>query len=138
MPAVDNTPYNVNRKVATFGDYCNNIDAEESELKKTKRSAIKNDAEVKQVPGNRTHKFNKVTRKIDDLSPAEVEDDIESIEDLKETWQPYLRSVQFDKMDGSGLEGIKTRKKLIELSKKGGDIGILALSILELRKKNLV
>lgn len=85
MPVGDNTPYNVNRKIATFNDYCDNLPSEKEELDKIKRTTSKNDTEMKQVPGNRTHKFNRVTRKIDDLSPAEVNDKIDSIEELEES-----------------------------------------------------
>lgn len=84
MPVGDNTPYNVNRKVATFNDYCDNLPSEKEDLDKIKRTTIKNDTEMKQVPGNRTHKFNRVTRKIDDLSPAEINDKIDSIESIEE------------------------------------------------------
>ena len=80
----DNQPtFNVNRKIANFGDFSANIDAEKEELKKVKRSTIPN-SEVQQHLGNKKLKFNKITRKLDDLSPDEVTDNIDAIEELQE------------------------------------------------------
>ena len=76
--------YNVNRKVATFGDFSNNIESEKEELKKVRRSTKPN-SEDQQHIGNSRYKFNKVTRKMDDLSPAEVQDKLDSIDELEET-----------------------------------------------------
>jgi type I site-specific restriction-modification system R (restriction) subunit len=81
MDNVDN--YNVNRKVSTFGDFCDKIGAEQEELKDVKRSYSKN-SERQQFPKNSKFKFNKVTRKMDDLSPEEVDDDINAIEESTE------------------------------------------------------
>jgi hypothetical protein len=77
--------YNVNRKVATFGDFSNNIESEKEELKKVRRSTVPNSDEHQQHIGNGRYKFNKVTRKMDDLSPEEVQDKLDSIEELDET-----------------------------------------------------
>jgi hypothetical protein len=77
--------YNVNRKVATFGDFSNNIESEKEELKKVRRSTVTNSDEHQQHIGNGRYKFNKVTRKMDDLSPAEVQDKLDSIDELEET-----------------------------------------------------
>lgn len=75
----DNTPtYNTNRKVYNFKDYFNYLKEEESELKKMNRNKL-NEPETKQHIGNRTHKFNKITRKIDDLSPNEIKDKLDDI-----------------------------------------------------------
>ena len=81
MDNVDN--YNVNRKVSTFGDFCDKIGAEQEELKDVKSSYSKN-SERQQFPKNSKFKFNKVTRKMDDLSPEEVDDDIDAIEEVTE------------------------------------------------------
>lgn len=81
----DSTPtFNVNRKIANFKDFLANTEAEEEELKKIQRSNTPNSADQKQIIGNKKYKFNKTTRKIDDPSPDEIEDDINSIEELKE------------------------------------------------------
>ena len=77
--------YNVNRKVVTFGDFTNNIESEKEELKKVRRSTNPNSDEHQQHIGNGRYKFNKVTRKMDDLSPAEVQDKLDSIDELEET-----------------------------------------------------
>lgn len=72
MTYKDNTPtYNVNRKVVNFGDFCKTC--EEPKLKKMKRQTTTN-SERQNLPGNFKAKFNPVTRKIDNLSPAEVDD----------------------------------------------------------------
>ena len=77
--------YNVNRKVVTFGDFSNNIESEKEELKKVRRSTVPNTPDGQQHIGNGRYKFNKVTRKMDDLSPAEVQDKLDSIDELEET-----------------------------------------------------
>ena len=76
--------YNVNRKVVTFGDFTNNIESEKEELKKVRRSTNPNSDEHQHI-GNGRYKFNKVTRKMDDLSPAEIEDKLNSIDELEES-----------------------------------------------------
>ena len=77
--------YNVNRKVATFGDFSNNIESEKEELKKVRRSTVPNTPDGQQHIGNSRYKFNKVTRKMDDLSPKEVQDKLDAIDELEET-----------------------------------------------------
>ncbi len=84
MPYKDNTPtFNVNRKVVNFKDFLSNIEAEKEELKKVRRSTKPN-SEDQQHIGNSRYKFNKATRKMDDLSPAEIEDKINSVQ-IKES-----------------------------------------------------
>lgn len=76
----DNTPtFNVNRKVANFKDFCS--DCEENKLKGIKRSTKRNSPDEHQVIGNGKHKFNSVTRKLDDLSPDMVDDRLDELED---------------------------------------------------------
>ena len=77
--------YNVNRKVVTFGDFTNNIESEKEELKKVKRSTVSNTDDQQQHIGNGRYKFNKVTRKMDDLSPEEVQDKLDAIDELEES-----------------------------------------------------
>ena len=80
MTYKDITPtYNVNRKVVNFGDFCKTC--EEPKLKKMKRQTTPNSDERQKLPGNFKQKFNPVTRKIDNLSPAEVEDRLEELEE---------------------------------------------------------
>jgi len=84
MTYKDNTPtYNVNRKVVNFGDFCKTC--EEPKLKKMKRQTTPNSDERQKLPGNFKQKFNPVTRKIDNLSPAEVDDRLDRLEELEES-----------------------------------------------------
>ena len=76
--------YNVNRRVANFGDFTANIGAEKEELKKVRRSTKPN-SEDQQHIGNTRYKFNKVTRKMDDLSPDQIEDKIDAIDEFEGT-----------------------------------------------------
>ena len=85
MTYKDNQPtFNVNRKVVNFKDFSVNPNAEKEELKKMDRQNKPN-SEDQQHIGNSRYKFNKTTRKMDDLSPAEIEDKIEAIEDFEGT-----------------------------------------------------
>lgn len=112
----DNQPtYNANRNIANFGDFNANIDAEKEELEKIKRATTPN-SERQQHLGNKNLKFNKVTRKLDDLSPDEVNDNIDAIEDLKER-------VDFP----IGLRG-----DIQQLSTRNDEIGTLAKALLYL------
>ena len=76
MPYNQNDPnyQTKNSRISSFNDFNLNIDKEKAELKKMKMSTIKNDSELHRIPGNRKFKFNKVTHKIDDISPDEIND----------------------------------------------------------------
>ena len=74
--------YNINRKVVNFKDFDSN--SEKDELEKVQRSTIPNSDEKQQHIGNRRFKFNKVTRKMDDLSPAEIQDNLDAIDELED------------------------------------------------------
>ena len=83
MTYKENTPtFNVNRKVVNFKDFLSDPKGEETDLKKVRRSTKPN-SEDQQHVGNSRYKFNKTTRKMDDLSPAEIDDSIESIEEFE-------------------------------------------------------
>ena len=85
MTYKDNTPtFNVNRKVVNFKDFSANPNAEKEELKKMDRQNKPNTDNQQKNMANSRYKFNNTTRKMDDLSPAEIEDKIESIEGLEE------------------------------------------------------
>ncbi len=80
MPYKDNTPtFNVNRKVVNFKDFLANKESEKEELKKVRRSTDPNSEEQQHI-GNSRYKYNKVTHKMDDLSPDMIDDKIDSIE----------------------------------------------------------
>jgi hypothetical protein len=84
MPYKDINPtYNVNRKVANFGDFTSNIDAEKEKLKKVKRSFTPNSDRQQFVRNSRTE-YNPVTHKLTDYTEGEVEDKIKAIEELEE------------------------------------------------------
>ena len=85
MTYKDNTPtFNVNRKVVNFKDFSANPNAEKEELKKMDRQNKPNTDDQQKNMANSRYKFNHTTRKMDDLSPAEIEDKIEAIEGLEE------------------------------------------------------
>ena len=85
MTYKDNTPtFNVNRKVVNFKDFSANPNAEKEELKKMDRQNKPNTDDQQKNMANSRYKFNNTTRKMDDLSPAEIEDKIDAIEELEE------------------------------------------------------
>ena len=86
MTYKDNTPtFNVNRKVVNFKDFSSNPNAEKEELKKMDRQNKPNTDDQQKNMANSRYKFNHTTRKMDDLSPAEIKDKIEAIDELEET-----------------------------------------------------
>jgi hypothetical protein len=89
MPYKDSNPnYNVNRKVANFGDFTSNIDAEKEKLKKVKRSFTPNSDKQQFVRNSRTE-YNPVTHKLTDYTEGEVEDKIKAIEELEDTNESF-------------------------------------------------
>ena len=85
MTYKDNTPtFNVNRKVVNFKDFSANPNAEKEELEKMDRQNKPN-TDDQQKNANSRYKFNNTTRKMDDLSPAEIKDKIDAIEELEES-----------------------------------------------------
>lgn len=106
--------YNVNRKVVTFGDFTNNIESEKEELKKVRRSTNPNSDEHQQHIGNGRYKFNKVTRKMDDLSPKEVQDKLDAIEDLEETNESIVKYIKLFE-NFNNLESFNESKESLEI-----------------------
>jgi len=85
MTYKENTPtFNVNRKVVNFKDFSANPNAEKEELKKMNRQNKPNTDDQQKNMANSRYKFNNTTRKMDDLSPAEIKDKIDAIEGLEE------------------------------------------------------
>ena len=85
MTYKDNTPtFNVNRKVVNFKDFSANPNAEKEELEKMDRQNKPNTDDQQKNMANSRYKFNHTTRKMDDLSPTEIEDKIDAIEELEE------------------------------------------------------
>ncbi len=84
MTYKDNTPtYNVNRKVANFGAFSSNLEAEKEKLNKVKRSFQPN-SDRQNFLANTRNEFDTVTRKITALTQDEVEDRILSLDELEE------------------------------------------------------
>lgn len=76
----DNTPtFNVNRRIDTYKDFINNKQKEKEELEKMDRTEIPNSDTNHQIIGNKRHKYNKVSHKIDDISPEEIDDKLDTI-----------------------------------------------------------
>jgi hypothetical protein len=78
-----NTPNYKSKNVNNFSDFLDNIDSEKTELKDLKRSINPNSDNNQKYPKNSKFKFNKVTRKMDDLSLDEIDDKIDSISESK-------------------------------------------------------
>ena len=117
MPYKDNTPtYNVNRKVANFGDFTSNIDAEKEKLKKVKRSFTPNSDKQQFVRNSRTE-YNPVTHKLTDYTEGEVEDKIKAIEELEGTNESFDGTLVKKSID----EIIDDILSKFEFSEKGND-----------------
>jgi hypothetical protein len=115
--------YNVNRKVATFGDFSNNIQSEEEELAKMNRQNKPNSDEHQKNMSNSRYKFNKVTHKMDDLSPSEIQDKLNAIDELEETNELF----NFDK---------KFKDKSLNLLKSEIDSSFKEVAVVNFGDKN--
>lgn len=90
-------PYNPNdpnyqtkmSRVMSFNDFEQEKTEELDELKKMKRN-FKKRGELNSVPGERKHKYNRVTHKIDDLSSEEVLDKIDALEENHHNVENYM------------------------------------------------
>jgi methyl-accepting chemotaxis protein len=117
MPYKDSNPtYNVNRKVANFGDFTSNIDAEKEQLKKVKRSFTPNSDRQQFVRNSRTE-YNPVTHKLTDYTEGEVEDKIKAIEELEESTNERLSG---DALYAIGDSFNKVNQELELLNKRLG------------------
>jgi hypothetical protein len=90
----DNTPNFQTKlsKLTHFNDFMNHAEEEKDELKKVRRSFTKNAEGTGTDIGNKTkYKYNRVTRKMDDDSLPEIQDDIKALDDLgaKDTNHKY-------------------------------------------------
>jgi len=85
MTYKDNQPtFNVgNRKVVNFKDYLQNKDAEKAKLTKADLQSKPN-SEDQQHLGNTRTEYNPVTHKLTDYSVDEIEDTLDSMEELEE------------------------------------------------------
>ena len=99
MTYKENTPtFNVNRSVVNFNDFCKTC--EEPKLKKMKRQRKPNTADTQQHIGNFNQKFNPVTRKIDNLSPVEVDDRLDQLkESTEDSFGKYVDTELLEKIE---------------------------------------
>lgn len=81
-----NTPtYNTkNSRIQNFMDF--DKKSEKEELLDVKRSFTKNDGEVYDLPNEFKYKYNKVTHKMDDLDKKLVDDKLDSLEEMSESY----------------------------------------------------
>ena len=118
MTYKDNTPtYNVNRKVANFGDFTSNIEAEKENLKKVKRSFQPN-SDRQNFPSDTRNEFDPITRKITAFTEDEVDDRIKSIEELEEANEKKSEKSESIEECPSFSEFNKAISELKKVSKK--------------------
>lgn len=123
-----NPTYNVNRRVVNFKDF--NKESEDQELSKLKRSYKKNELEVGQK--ERKYKYNKVTRKLDDMDKSEVQDKLEEsaqnldkdrvIQELLDMLNWYVQEDDVQDWEGNEywLAGREMAERAIKMSEELG------------------
>ncbi len=79
--------YNIDTKIKYYRDFIDNEKEEIDDLKKTKKSFIKNQNNVGNIGNKTKFKWNKTTKKIDDISLDIIDDKIEEL--LKESVVVY-------------------------------------------------
>lgn len=80
----DNTPVfqTKHSRIYHFNDFEKNVKKERDELEKVDRSFDKNEPGTDNLSNKSKYKFNKVTRKMDDLTKDEVSDKLDSMDDM--------------------------------------------------------
>lgn len=84
MDYKNNTPNYKTKNVNNFSNFVQNIDKESEELDDLKRSMNKNHDDTQKYVKNSKFKFNKVTRKMDDISLDEIDDKIKALKESLE------------------------------------------------------
>ena len=103
-----NTPtFNVDRKVVNFKDWAQNFDAEKEELKKMKRGTKPNSERQKFFADKRA-KFNPVSHKNDFMTPNEVVDKIDAMEESK-IFETHIDDETYDR-----LRKLNAYRRLVE------------------------
>jgi len=69
-----------NNRISNFSDYCDNFEKEKEELKKIRRSIKPNTPDTQKYPKNSKFKFNRITRKMDDLTPDLIDDQLDKMD----------------------------------------------------------
>lgn len=134
-----NTPNYKSKNVNNFSDFLDNIDSEKTELKDLKRSINPNSDNNQKYPKNSKFKFNKVTRKMDDLSLDEIDDKIDSISESKDNLINSMSRFLEDYADNHTAFEKRGMDEGIEILRNSSDLeeGILNINkkIEELTKK---
>ncbi len=88
----DNTPtFNSgNRKLTNFRSFLQNPKEEIDDLKSIKKSFTKNELEV--GPKQRKNRWNRTTHKVDDVNKDEVEDTLDSLEEVIEKSMKHIKT----------------------------------------------
>lgn len=144
----DNQPtFNVNRKIANFSDFASNKET----LKKAELQTKPN-SEDQQHIGNDRNEFDPNTHKVTQVTPDEVKDKLDAIEELegvekKSTIKKFNESVFSD--DGhAGMNGeryedeknltIKQVKKLIKFCLSNDSVKLTASGDLSARAEDII
>ncbi len=93
---------NKKSKIVSFEDY--NRQAEKENLKSIRRGFTKN-SEIQQIPNNSKLVFNKVTKKMDNLTQDQVQDKIDALESANEGLFNFFakkRTANFETPMGKG------------------------------------
>jgi len=109
-------------KIANFNDF--NPDEEKEELKKVRRSINPNTPDTQQYPGNQRYKFNKMTRKMDEIDDDLIDDELDSLEDEKknEKFFGLIKSAEEKAEERERIRQLELNalKNLIRYTKKHG------------------
>lgn len=136
-----NTPNYKSKNVNNFSDFLDNIDSEKEELKDLKRSINTNSDNNQKYPRNSKFKFNKVTRKMDDLSLDEIDDKIDSISESKDNLIASMKRFLEDYALNHTAFKKRGMDEGIEILRKSSDLeeGILNINkkIEELKKSKI-
>lgn len=118
-----NTPnYNTKGKtVSNFADFIDNIESEKRELKSIKRSINPNHDDTQKYPKNSKFKFNRVTRKMDDLTLSEIDDKLEVSESLSNTINSMSRFLEDYAANHNAFEK-RGMDEGVEILKKSNDL----------------
>ena len=114
-------PYNTNSqnyhtknsRILSFNDYEENINKEKEDLEKTKRSYVDNHPDTHFHPGNKKYKFNRTTRKMDDLSKDEVVDKLKNIDVKKPSHKYKIVEENMDLKNYMFFSNLKSIKNMV-------------------------
>lgn len=98
------------KNVNNFSDFIDNINAEKEELKKVNRSIDPNTPDEQQNVKNSKLHFNSVTRKMDDLTKAEIKDKLDKLDESlnkndDNQKQAFMKGYLHGRLDGDNENG---------------------------------